>query len=1073
VIGAVVLYAARGLIGAQLAQAYLRNRHIPATIVFERLETSGFTAHGALGPADDPDLTVERIAVEFEPIPFLARGLVAPRVRSVLLVRPRLKATLAQGRLKFGSLQPLVDQALAGPGGGPGPTVVVQQGDLRLATPAGVLHLGGEAAMDRGRLTRFAARLQPAALRAGGFSADIAGGVATVVAQGQDLAVALDATAARLAVGGAGLADVRIAAKGALPYPSSEMDGPLRLAATVAARTMTSGETRLANPSLALSLDGLVRGSFETLALQGKAATTVSVGNWRGPGSASGTSLALAGPLSDLRIARSAQGVRIGLAAADLNGNLGPMRAGGLDAAAAKIGLQVHGLDALLAPTKGVATGAPQVRWTTPRLRAAGAVLSQALVELAAPNSQMSWDARGWSLSAPLRLRGRVADLAYSLPQGPFTQRSVLVNMTGDASVGPAPLRLALRGSVRSSGGGASPQAARRLADAVPIIATDPAGHAALERALSALRVDAPALAIDLDRRGPAMRLLGPVALIGSAGGAARLSAPRPGSLALTTGGGGLPEIALDVPAYTVGSDRGGLTLAANGRLKLGFSGSTMTGVAVDLSGRAVRKDGALSVALSGCGPVAMAAFGGSAKPLITEMQASLCSDPGGPMLALGPHDWRLRTRLTGLQFRAPDGDAGVRDASVRLELHADDRSGQPAGGADLLDGRIVDAAKSRRFEALRFSGRAELAQGVWSGPLHLADAAKSRPLAEVRFTHTMQTAAGHADISAPHLVFARDGLQPRDLSPVGADLVSNVEGAVSFVGRADWSPNGLTSSGRLSTEGIDLRSALGPVKRIRTDMTLVSLAPLISAPDQTVSAQEIDWIVPLTTPTAKVSLKADRISIVDATVAAAKGRALLDPIDLPFDPATGVSGVVRLDQIDLSDLIDQFNLADKVTIQATISGQLPFTFAGGAFRLNAGRVFAVGPGRLTIRQEALTGASASAPGAPAPPMQTFAYQAMENLAFDKLEAEVASQPMGRLGVLFRINGRHDPPQGGEARIGLFDLLRGRAFDKPVDLPKGTPVNLVLDTSLNLDEILADYAGRGRSAPVQPASGKP
>jgi hypothetical protein len=43
--------------------------------------------------------------------------------------------------------------------------------------------------------------------------------------------------------------------------------------------------------------------------------------------------------------------------------------------------------------------------------------------------------------------------------------------------------------------------------------------------------------------------------------------------------------------------------------------------------------------------------------------------------------------------------------------------------------------------------------------------------------------------------------------------------------------------------------------------------------------------------------------------------------------------------------------------------------------------------------------------------------------------------------------------------------LQGRAFDKPLPLPKGTPIDLTLDTSLNLDELLASYFGNeARSA---------
>jgi hypothetical protein len=95
----------------------------------------------------------------------------------------------------------------------------------------------------------------------------------------------------------------------------------------------------------------------------------------------------------------------------------------------------------------------------------------------------------------------------------------------------------------------------------------------------------------------------------------------------------------------------------------------------------------------------------------------------------------------------------------------------------------------------------------------------------------------------------------------------------------------------------------------------------------------------------------------------------------------------------------------------------------------------------------------------------------MENLAFDTLEASVQSQPDGRLGVLFHIVGRHDPPQRQEIRLGLMDLIRRRFLGRTLPLPSGTGVNLTLDTTLNLDDLLSDYAEFRRlhgSAGVQP-----
>ena len=76
---------------------------------------------------------------------------------------------------------------------------------------------------------------------------------------------------------------------------------------------------------------------------------------------------------------------------------------------------------------------------------------------------------------------------------------------------------------------------------------------------------------------------------------------------------------------------------------------------------------------------------------------------------------------------------------------------------------------------------------------------------------------------------------------------------------------------------------------------------------------------------------------------------------------------------------------------------------------------------------------------------------------------------------MLHVKGRHDPPTAPVTRIGLIDLLRGHAFDKPIPLPKGTPVDLTLDTSLNFDELLAAYGGirtASGSAGVQPGGSK-
>jgi hypothetical protein len=208
------------------------------------------------------------------------------------------------------------------------------------------------------------------------------------------------------------------------------------------------------------------------------------------------------------------------------------------------------------------------------------------------------------------------------------------------------------------------------------------------------------------------------------------------------------------------------------------------------------------------------------------------------------------------------------------------------------------------------------------------------------------------------------------------------------------------------------------------------------------------------------------------AAAGAAQGRAVLDPMTYSFAPGATSRGTLRLQNINLQPLVEAAGLTDRMTVVARIDGTIPFTIGPDGVRFADGRVAANAPGRLSIKREALTTSVGTDAGAQAPPnaVQDFAYQALENLAFERLEGVVNSQPMGRLGVLLHLVGQNDPPQAAEARVGVLELLRGRAFDKPLPLPKGTPIDLTLDTSVNLDELLDSYLNRGGAVASAPAT---
>ena len=93
-----------------------------------------------LGPRNAPVFAADRLEVAYDLATPWNGERFGLQTRAVRLVRPRVQASLdAQGRLRFGALQPLIDEALKAPRrpNVPGPAILVEDARLDLATPGG------------------------------------------------------------------------------------------------------------------------------------------------------------------------------------------------------------------------------------------------------------------------------------------------------------------------------------------------------------------------------------------------------------------------------------------------------------------------------------------------------------------------------------------------------------------------------------------------------------------------------------------------------------------------------------------------------------------------------------------------------------------------------------------------------------------------------------------------------------------------------------------------------------------------------------------------------------------------
>jgi hypothetical protein len=412
------------------------------------------------------------------------------------------------------------------------------------------------------------------------------------------------------------------------------------------------------------------------------------------------------------------------------------------------------------------------------------------------------------------------------------------------------------------------------------------------------------------------------------------------------------------------------------------------------------------------------------------------------------------------------------------VDFQATPKTAQAAIGIETA--RLEDTARPLRFRPLTTRGRATLAGDVWNAEFTLADPA-GHDLAHAQLTQQAVGDEGRMTFDTGELAFAADGLQPANLSPLMAAIGSPAQGQARLTGEFAWRGAASTSHGRLVVRDLDFESPAGRVSGLSGEVALTSLEPPTAAPGQRLTAERVDAVVPLTEVKVDLALSEKAVTVSGGSAALGGGLLRVDSMEIPLDPKAATKGVLVFEGVQVKELVENSPFADRMALTAKVSGRVPFESGPAGIRVSGGELHAIEPGTLSIKREALTGVSANgavstAGAAPAPVATTdtfsdFAYQAMENLAFERLATEIDSKPGGRLGVMFYIKGEHRPPKYQELRVSYADLITKAYMKRSLPLPSGVKVDLALDTSLNLDQLLGDFDEYQRlkgSGAVQP-----
>jgi len=269
-----VAWMNRRVAAREILVGWLDRRGIQADVAIERLELTGFVGRIRIGDPASPDVTVERVEVDYAVGLPWSRGGLGVTPSRIRLVRPVARAVWRGGRLSLGSLDPIVEDFRSRPSrpDSRGPLVLIESGRLRLDTEYGPVSLLADARIDDGRLMRLSARMPEAALKSGTFEARALGGRLDLTTTKDRVAVTADLTADRMTLGEAAGQALVVRGTAALPYPDFQArrgDGRAVVDLALSGRRLTVGEMTAADADLAIEADGAVTGWFETLAFSG------------------------------------------------------------------------------------------------------------------------------------------------------------------------------------------------------------------------------------------------------------------------------------------------------------------------------------------------------------------------------------------------------------------------------------------------------------------------------------------------------------------------------------------------------------------------------------------------------------------------------------------------------------------------------------------------------------------------------------------------------------------------------------------------------------------------------------
>lgn len=432
-------------------------------------------------------------------------------------------------------------------------------------------------------------------------------------------------------------------------------------------------------------------------------------------------------------------------------------------------------------------------------------------------------------------------------------------------------------------------------------------------------------------------------------------------------------------------------TFAGTARLSGPLPGGTISGLRLPLSGRYDRAGLSL---YDGCQTMR---FDNLRMSTLDVKGAAwrLCPDAGRSMLTIGPGGTRFAATMPGFAARGMLGSTPVaansaslrftlgegfaaRDVKVLLggeasqtdftiamlagQFGAKGMSGMLQGASGqianvplliddaagnwrylnnvlTLDGdlRVLDAASTDRFQPMRVPDlMLNLENGIISAIGQLTEPKSGRKVADIDIRHTLASGTGRALLSVDGLRFD-ERLQPEALTPLTLGVVANVDGAVFGDGRIEWSGDGVRSTGRFATRGMNLAAAFGPVEGLTTEIAFTDLLGLETEPGQMATVASVNPGIPaLDGRITYRLLPGQRVAIEAGRWPFAGGELILEPTVLDFGVEKERRLTFRVIGLDAEKFLAGYDF-QNLRVSGVFDGTLPMIFDQDGGRIVGG----------------------------------------------------------------------------------------------------------------------------------------